>query len=88
MCAPKYLWFINHLYSLGEALQYSAAVSKRNGVVGNSGKNMPNTPNISVIVPKMAQKVLIEQLLNNSNPTKLILKVAVLDSTKTVVKFC
>ena len=88
MCAPKYLWFISHLYSFGEALQYSAAVSKRNGVVGNSGKNMPNTPNISVIVPNMAQNVLIELLLNNSNPAKLILKVAILDSTKTVVKFC
>ena len=39
------------LYSLAELRMYRAADSKRNGVVGSTGRNIPDTPNTNDRLP-------------------------------------
>ena len=43
---------INHRYKRTELLKYNAAVNSKKGVVGNTGKKIPNTPNARLMLPR------------------------------------
>lgn len=40
-------------YNLSDDFTHKKAVSNRNGVVGNNGRNIPMIPNIKVIPPNI-----------------------------------
>ena len=44
------------MYSLAELRMYRAADSKRNGVVGSTGRNIPDTPNTNDRLPNRINK--------------------------------
>ncbi len=49
---PKCLLANSRWYNFGELRHHRAAVSNRKGVVGNSGKKIPATPNPNETAPK------------------------------------
>ena len=59
MYGPRCLWFMSQSYSLCEPRTYIAADKRRNGVVGNTGRKMPNIPNASDRLPKTVYRIFI-----------------------------
>ncbi len=56
MYGPVIRLFINFVYSFSELLTYNPAVSKRNGVAGSPGINIPATPRHKETVPNNMNK--------------------------------
>lgn len=61
LCSRKFFIYVprcgcdsNHSYNLLELRKYSAAASRRNGVVGNIGRNIPMIPSAKAILPRIA----------------------------------
>lgn len=48
---PKTLWLSNHWWNRFELLEKQNADKSTNGVVGNKGKTIPNTPSARLIQP-------------------------------------
>ena len=46
-------------YNLWELRKYSRADSRRKGVVGSTGKKMPNTPSASDTLPSITKRYFI-----------------------------
>ena len=53
---PRCLCDNSQLYSLAELRMYRAADSKRNGVVGSTGRNIPDTPNTNDRLPNRTNR--------------------------------
>lgn len=64
MYSPNTLWFISHVQRRGEALTHTAAESNKNGVVGNTGRNIPRSPRINDTLPIMTRIILIGRKYN------------------------
>ena len=50
---------MSHSYNLCELRIYKAAESRRNGVVGRTGREMPIMPNASETLPRIANRNLL-----------------------------
>ena len=74
MYGPSFGWSISHLYSEGELFRNRKDVSRRNGVVGNTGRKMPRMPNPNDINPNAASRYFISSIFSKHEDSKKINK--------------